>query len=245
MYRNSQLPQPPEGCLTGTVPPDSSGQTDDEADLERSQAEQNAKLDKSGDPPDTDMPADSCPNSNPTDSPCRSDIVEIRRSLAVLSGKVDSFAEAVGRSSILEEEYRRLAEEFYEREVLQPVLLRLISLGDRVRQQATALDETRRLQAHCGQTNALTQSGVALDLLRSIVADIHSLLASFAVVPFEKDSVRFDASTQECVPNSFPGDQNVHGLIADRVAPGYSRHGRIIRPELVRIYINASNATAQ
>ena len=92
------------------------------------------------------------------------------------------------------------------------------------------------------------QSGLELDVVLAVrhVIDareadrieLGALLATLGVESYRHESDRFSASLQKCVRRVPTSRQDHHETIAARPLPGYRRHGTVIRPECVEVYVH-------
>lgn len=138
----------------------------------------------------------------------------------------------------MHDQCRALQEHFHEREVLMPIFRTLIGVADRCRSGAAKMRAT--LEA---------QSGLELDVVlavRHVIEareadriELEALLATFGVEPYRHEGDRFTASLQKCVRRVPTSRQEQHETIAARALPGYRRHGTVIRPECVEVYVHA------
>lgn len=136
----------------------------------------------------------------------------------------------------LQERCRALSERFYEREVLRPILLRLIGIADRCR------DDEGQIRSWI--ENGSMDSKPALGNLFRCLArarrldrlEIESALGDLGVVPFHSQASNFSPQKQMIVAPVATPQQSFHGQIARRIRPGYQRGEEIIRPEWVHVY---------
>jgi molecular chaperone GrpE (heat shock protein) len=137
----------------------------------------------------------------------------------------------------LHERNRELAERFHEREVLQPILLGLISTADRHRQQVLRAREMLAMPKYSQQT-AQAALRHLVDSHEADRLDIENLLANLGVEAFESPEPLFQASCQHCIERVETDRPELHHQTAQRLLPGYRRSERIIRPEKVSVYVN-------
>lgn len=135
--------------------------------------------------------------------------------------------------------YQELSEEFYEREVLTPVILTLIGIADRCTQGAAKA-------AELATSEAAAKNQAAARALRHIHQareadriEILNQLANLGVESFLSPDDLFDPACQRCVSRVLSNSANVHGQIAKRISQGYRRNARVIRHECVAVYVAA------
>ncbi len=136
----------------------------------------------------------------------------------------------------LHERCRALSERFYQREVLRPTLLRLISIADRCR------EDEAQIKSWFEDRNTDSKPAVHRVfrcLLRARTFDrleIESALGDLDVVPFQRQAEDFSPHNQKALARVATSQQSLHGQIAGRIRPGYQRGDEIIRPEWVYVY---------
>ena len=131
---------------------------------------------------------------------------------------------------------QELTEQFHEREVLMPVIKGLIGIADRSRAHC---EKIRSSSAHSSAKGSHSARVALRHLLEAREADgveIESLLASLDVERFEHASQVFDPRKQTCIERVLCEDESLDGQIAQKHQPGYRRHERVIRPEIVSVY---------
>ncbi len=136
-------------------------------------------------------------------------------------------------------ECRTLREHSHERNLLFPLCRSLIGVADRYRQDLGRLRgmligvvERRGLDAV-----ALSLSHIC-DNRRIDLLEIEALLATLGVESFQTPSDLFDAANQRCIKRIHTSIPAWHQRIAQRLMPGYRRHGdRLVRPECVTVYV--------
>ncbi len=82
-----------------------------------------------------------------------------------------------------------------------------------------------------------------LQYLESIASDLEDLFSWEGVVPFTCEGDQLDPARQRVVSRIETEDPEKDKKIADRLRPGYEWDGRVIRPEMVAIYVNNGIAT--
>jgi molecular chaperone GrpE (heat shock protein) len=132
---------------------------------------------------------------------------------------------------------RKLNEQYYQHEVLGPVLLTIIGIADRCRQQTARLREMLDKHSDTGNQAALLAIRQILDARTADRLEIESLLANYGVEPYENPDEAFEASLQRCVSRLECKSVKLHGRICQRLLPGYRRHGKVLRQEYVSVHI--------
>lgn len=134
----------------------------------------------------------------------------------------------------LQDQCRFYRERFFEREVLDPVLRGLIGLADRIRRDIGRLRNLVTSHAKGTGTLALTQ---ILEMRQADLIEVETLLAGLGTEPFIHPEDGFNASVQTCRGRVTTSEPSRHGRIADRLLPGYRREDRVVRRELVKVYV--------
>jgi len=142
----------------------------------------------------------------------------------------------------MHEQLRSLSEQFHEREVIRPLALGLISLLERCTDQERHAGETLRLAKATGQSSIEKAARYLRDSRRADRVDLENLLTALAVEPFTEAGLEFVPSTQSCVDRVALPSAHLKGTVARRLRPGYRRHGKAIRSELVSVYAVPSAA---
>jgi molecular chaperone GrpE (heat shock protein) len=207
-----------------------------------------------GSNPETSQPID--PHGSRTDSHpresnhCDAWVEHLNARLDNVSNRIKKFSEQLSlivqqaeqlkaADSVIAElstRCRSMSEQFYEREVLLPVIHSLISIADRIRQQI-AKSKNIRDKYSDGQNRA--EAKVLTYLLDGRNADLMELedaLANLGVESYHNPQNMFEPSTQKCINYVECDEQVLTGRIAYRLLPGYERHGQIIRKEYVNVY---------
>ena len=193
------------------------------------------------------------PKPNATDAAVMATLVsQAATGVAVMveqsSAKLDQVLEAANRIAELassrasldrllgdlREQNQKFTERFHEREVIQPVLLTLIGIADRCREQEIAF--TKRAQRSPSIEIARAWFA-ARDARRADRTDIQNALSNLGVASYRGTNARFDAATQNIAARELTGDADRHGCVAGHLRPGYRRHGVIVRPEMVSVYV--------
>ena len=138
----------------------------------------------------------------------------------------------------LHKRYSDLSEEFHQRETPGPVFHCLIAIADRCR------EKMRRLRSVATrETSDAALSAKLHDLIKARSADridAEQTLAILGVEPFRERNGAFNHKRQKVMQSVPTTDNALVGAVAKHLQPGYVRHGRVIRPELVAVYIKAT-----
>jgi molecular chaperone GrpE (heat shock protein) len=136
----------------------------------------------------------------------------------------------------LAEECRALHARDHEMNVLNPLFMMQIGLRDQLQGLKRSLLVNEQRPAHLTTRESLVREQTVRGI-DSCITYIENTLAHFGVHKYHTSARRFDPKTQirgEDVCTKLPAD---HGLIADRLTPGYRRNGEILRPEVVRVFV--------
>lgn len=106
---------------------------------------------------------------------------------------------------------------------LRPIFLDLIGMYD---------DLGKRLEG-------AEPDGPAARLARELQQEILDVLYRQGVEPFTVDEAGFDPRRQRAIATVPTGDAALVRTLARRIRPGFDRDGKLIRPELVAVYVNA------
>jgi len=100
------------------------------------------------------------------------------------------------------------------------------------------IDDLRRLVGHY-RSKELTADDLPklLDILSDIPRDLEDLFLWQGVSSFVEEGNRFDPSRQRITRKIVTDDPSLDKTIAERVLPGYEWDGKVIRPELVAVYV--------
>ena len=134
----------------------------------------------------------------------------------------------------LQNQCQRYREQFFDREVLGPVLLGLIGLADRARS-----DIARLRKSAVGQTKGATSLALIqfLEMRQADLTEIETLLAGLGAESFQHAGDSFNASLQTCRGRVAASKRACQGYVAERLLPGYRRNDRTVRRELVKVYV--------
>jgi len=136
---------------------------------------------------------------------------------------------------------RDLREQQHERELILPLVRSIIAIADRCRGQMKELDEMI-----FKNNKAKNKSGVkALQyIVKSRQADLTELeeaLANLGVETYENPEKNYKPELQKPLQRIKSKKSELHLQIAARILPGYRRFERVVRKEIVNVYVNHSN----
>lgn len=172
----------------------------------------------------------------PQDNDATAVMTDVRDRLAALESELQRLQLDSAVLAELHQDYRKLREQFHEREVLGPLFRGLIAIADRCRQElAVACGRfTRFDQLPAAEGGALTAT---LSARRADLVEIEALLATYDVTPFHQPGPVFESATQRCVDRIRTTTPSRRHQIARRLLPGYRRGTVVLRPEHVSVYV--------
>lgn len=165
------------------------------------------------------------------------DVKKCSEQLSQIVQQTDQLKAADSIIAELSTRCRTLSEQFYEREVLLPVIHCLISIADRARQQ---IAKTKTVRAKYADGQNESESKVLAYLVDGRNADLMELenaLANLGVESYCHPQKTFEPSMQKCITRVESEEEILNGRIACHLLPGYKRDGRIIKKECVNVYI--------
>jgi molecular chaperone GrpE (heat shock protein) len=84
-----------------------------------------------------------------------------------------------------------------------------------------------------------------LTFLESTASDLEDLFLWEGISPFSCEGNLLDPARQRIL-NKFPTDDPAKDkIIAERVRPGYEYNGKIVRPEMVSVFVYQNNVSAE
>ena len=171
--------------------------------------------------------------------------------LGACIAKIDQLSQEIQRVKMddrvltdLSERCRQLSERHHEREFLNPMFLALIGIADRCRRQTASLEELWEKHTNAANKTALAAIRHILDARDADRIEIESLLANYGVESFEHLEDRFDPAFHKVVRRVKCSDPSLHGRVAQRMQPGYRRHGKVLREEYVSVYVLDETTTS-
>ncbi len=100
------------------------------------------------------------------------------------------------------------------------------------------IDDTRKFKSHYeSSAQQANTTEILLDFLDQITLDLEELFSLQGIYPFTCTSRTFDSSRQRIIKKIETSDIAENKLLAKRLRPGYEWEGKVIRPEMVSIYI--------
>jgi molecular chaperone GrpE (heat shock protein) len=100
------------------------------------------------------------------------------------------------------------------------------------------VDDVRKLTGHYREQPATPENSAKLiQYLEDVAYDLEDIFAWEGVVSFNSDSDVLDPVRQRVVSKIETDDPAKDKMIAERLRPGYEWDGKVIRPEIVAIYV--------
>jgi len=158
--------------------------------------------------------------------------------LAEMTQELKRLNDAQTLAAKMQEEIQGLRENFYETNVLMPLIETMINIAERCRRQVDSLYESLQSSAHSQDWKSLAHITQVIDARSADRVIIESALANFGVEPFNATGERFDSTHQRCIQRIPTENREQHGIIAKRLQPGYRRNGAILCRESVGVYIS-------
>ena len=101
------------------------------------------------------------------------------------------------------------------------------------------LDDTRKFKAYYEkQGRAENTADMLLDFLDQITLDLEETFTLQGIYPFTCTQNTFDSARQRIIKKIETSDPGKNGRVARSLRPGYECEGKVIRPEMVSIYIH-------
>ena len=100
------------------------------------------------------------------------------------------------------------------------------------------IDDTRKFKSH--YTHAAPTENTAdlmLDFMDQIISDMEDLFTFQGVYPFTCAEDTFDSHRQRIIKKIDTDHPEKNRLVAESLRPGYEWEGKVIRPEMVAVYI--------
>ena len=108
------------------------------------------------------------------------------------------------------------------------------------------VDDMRKFTSHYKNQPASEESSEKLcNYIENIASDLEDLFAWEGVVAFNSNDDMFDPSRQRILNKIETNDPEKDKTVAERLRPGYEWDGKIIRPEMVSVYIYQTESTAE
>lgn len=100
------------------------------------------------------------------------------------------------------------------------------------------IDDIRKFRAHYETVETSEQTAARLlDFMEEIAADLEDLFSWQGINPFTCDVKHFDSTRQRVVKKLDTDDPSMDKAIAQSMRPGYEWNEKILRPELVSVYV--------
>lgn len=105
------------------------------------------------------------------------------------------------------------------------------------------VDDMRKLTAHYNQQlHSEETSTKLLKYIENIASDLEDLFSWEGVTPFTCDGNTVDPSRQRILGKIQTDDPEKDKTVAERLRPGYEWDGKIIRPEMISVYVYQPNS---
>jgi molecular chaperone GrpE len=114
--------------------------------------------------------------------------------------------------------------------LLKPIFLDLILLHDELGKRE--------------EPNVPAEGAGTMAFAREIQQAIEDILYRQGVEPFREQGIDFDPKRQRSISTVVCDDPNQARTIARRVRPGFESEGKVIRPELVSVYVGHARGAA-
>ncbi len=100
------------------------------------------------------------------------------------------------------------------------------------------IDDTRKFKYHYeNEVQSENAAVILLDFMDQIISDLEDLFTFQGVYPFTSPSNTFDSARQRIIkkiPTEIPENNR---LVSESLRPGYEWEGKVIRPEMVSVYV--------
>jgi len=133
-----------------------------------------------------------------------------------------------------EEQIKRLHDELqqyrqgFAESLLGPMIKQLVRYVDQITRQVAALREKPAEQL--GPERLFKE-------LEGVRDDLELILEDSGVVVFRQPDTRFDPRRQQARLTEETGDESQHGIIAERLLPGYELNGKLVEKERVKVLV--------
>ena len=100
------------------------------------------------------------------------------------------------------------------------------------------IDDIRKFKAHYeSQETSPETTAQLLDFMEEVAGDLEDLFTWQGIAPFTCQTAHFDNTRQRVVKKIETHDPSMDKAIARSIRPGYEWDGKILRPELVAVYV--------
>ncbi|NOY68719.1 MAG: nucleotide exchange factor GrpE [Deltaproteobacteria bacterium] len=104
------------------------------------------------------------------------------------------------------------------------------------------IDDIRKFKRHYDDMPPTAENmDSALNFLEGIASDIEDLFSWQGVVSFRCDECSLDTGRQRVINKIECDDPALDRMVAESIRPGYEWDGRVIRPEMVSVYMYVNN----
>lgn len=108
------------------------------------------------------------------------------------------------------------------------------------------IDDIRKLKAHYEDEPPTEETLPSLlGFLEDIASDIEELFSWQDVKPFTCESANFDNTRQRVIKKIETNDPQMDKKVAESLRPGYERDGKVLRPEMVAVYVYRNTITEE
>jgi len=181
-------------------------------------------------------------NDNQSDNSCTS-LRDIGGQMNLISGKLDLLEQDFNqklkydlhKDSIIDNLHTELQEYKNEtfRKHFQTMIMDVIKI----------IDDIRKLSRfYRAQESINSDPDKLLKLIESIPGDLEDSFYWQGVKPYMSGSDHFDPTRQKVLNKIETADINQDKMIAERLFPGYEWDGRVIRPEMVNVYLYVADS---
>jgi molecular chaperone GrpE len=168
-------------------------------------------------------------------SPVIGPLDEIREQLNHLSKEFESKLKYdEHKNKVIDELHQSLQE--YRQGILQKYIQRIFTDVLKI------VDDIRKFTAHYSNGQKADEvTGKILKFLETTAADLEDLFSWEGIVPFTCEGDQLDPSRQRVVNKVQTDDTAKDKTIAARIRAGYEWDGKVIRPEMVSIFVYQNN----
>lgn len=168
---------------------------------------------------------------DPDEDPVLSEIRQVRDRLTQLHESFeDKLKFDAHKNKVIDTLHRELQE--YRQGVIQKHLHSLITDTIKI------IDDIRKFKAHYEQQPPSEHTAEKLlAFLDEIAADLEELFSWQGVIPFTCDQAHYDNTRQRVVKKIETSDPAMDKTVAESMRPGYEWNGKMLRPELVAVYV--------
>lgn len=140
--------------------------------------------------------------------------------------------------SNLENQCSLFREQHHERELVLPLSLSFIGIADRCRKQIKELDEMLIKNKNTQNASAAKALQYIIHSRQADLAEIDNALANLGIESYQSPENIFSPEVHKCLQRIEHEKAQSHLTIAARILPGYRRYEKIVRKEIVNVYVN-------